>query len=333
MSAPAPQGAGSAGSGTAAVMPFDRTTTALEIVASVDLSGRTMLVTGGGSGIGLATVQALATAGARVIVADIDEQGSRDAIARLCDGRPALQIEYLRLDLGSLASVRQCAAALAQRIQRLDVLICNAGLMACPLAYTVDGHERQFAVNFLGHYLLARLLQPLLVAAGAARVVSVSSIGHRRSDIQWDDIDWRSTEYDRWKAYGQSKTACALLAVAIDHLWQAQGIRANTMNPGGSNTGLHQFLTDDERRRQGFLDGGNRPPERWRRPEQCAATSVWLATAPALAQVGGRYFEELAEASPWVASEPMKGVNAYALSLPSALRLWSVAAQMVGLQD
>lgn len=312
-------------------MKFDRNTTAFQVVRNLDLRGRTMLVTGGGAGIGWATSRALAAAGARVLVADINESGSREAIAGLLTEHPDHRIEYLPLDLGSLSMVRQFAADLGGLTDRLDVLVCNAGLMACPLAYTVDGHERQFGVNYLGHYLLARLLQPLLAAAGSARVVSISSIGHRRSDILWDDIDFRDHAYDRWQAYGQSKTACALLAVAIDHLWKSQGIRANTMNPGGSNTGLHQYLNEEDRRRVGFLDEQKRVPDRWRTPEQCAATSVWLAASPELQDVGGRYFEDFVESAPWNEHDPMKGVRPYALSRESALRLWRIAAGMVGL--
>jgi NAD(P)-dependent dehydrogenase (short-subunit alcohol dehydrogenase family) len=313
-------------------MNFDRTTTATEVVRGLDLSGRTILVTGGGAGIGAATAGALAGAGARVIVADINDVVSRETIAEHLRRNPGARIDFLQLDLGSLDSVRRVASDLREQIDTLDVLVCNAGLMACPLAHTVDGHERQFAVNFLGHYLLARLLEPSLARASAARVVSVSSIGHRRSDIVWDDIDFRRREYDRWSAYGQSKTACSLLAVAIDHLWRPKGIRSNTMNPGGSNTGLHQFLTDDERRRQGFLDNANKVPDRWRSPEQCAATSVWLAVGTELEGVGGRYFEGFAEAPAWDERDPMKGVRPYALSQDNSMRLWRVAAGMVGLE-
>jgi NAD(P)-dependent dehydrogenase (short-subunit alcohol dehydrogenase family) len=257
---------------------------------------------------------------------------SRETIAEHLRRDPGARIDFLQLDLGSLDSVRRVASDLREQVDTLDVLVCNAGLMACPLAHTVDGHERQFAVNFLGHYLLARLLEPSLARASAARVVSVSSIGHRRSDIVWDDIDFHRREYDRWSAYGQSKTACSLLAVAIDHLWRPKGIRANTMNPGGSNTGLHQFLTDDERRRQGFLDNANKVPDRWRSPEQCAATSVWLAVGTELEGVGGRYFEGFAEAPAWDERDPMKGVRPYALSQDNSMRLWRVAAGMVGLE-
>ncbi len=314
-------------------MPFDRNTTALQVVENIDLSGRVALVTGGGAGIGLSTATALASAGAKVTIADINLAASEQAAAVIRQTHPGAVVDVLHLDLGSLAQVRAFADKFRSREQKLDILVNNAGIMACPQATTVDGHERQFGVNFLGHYLLTRLLEPLLRASGQARVVCVSSIGHRRTDIHYDDIDYRTRPYERWEAYSQSKTACALLAVALDTLWRDKGIRSNTLNPGGSATGLHQYLDDDERRRLGFIDDAGKQPDRWRSPDQCAATSVWLACAPELEGVGGRYFEEFAEAIPWRAEDPMRGVRPYAIAPDNALRLWSVAAAMTRLPD
>ena len=314
-------------------MPFDRNTTALQVVENIDLSGRVALVTGGGAGIGLSTATALASAGAKVTIADINLAASEQAAAVIRQTHPGAVVDVLHLDLGSLAQVRAFADTFRSREQKLDILVNNAGIMACPQATTVDGHERQFGVNFLGHYLLTRLLEPLLRASGQARVVCVSSIGHRRTDIHYDDIDYRTRPYERWEAYSQSKTACALLAVALDTLWRDKGIRSNTLNPGGSATGLHQYLDDEERRRLGFIDDAGKQPDRWRSPDQCAATSVWLACAPELEGVGGRYFEEFAEAIPWRAEDPMRGVRPYAIAPDNALRLWSVAAAMTRLPD
>ena len=314
-------------------MPFDRNTTALHVVENIDLSGRVALVTGGGAGIGLSTATALASAGAKVTIADINLAASEQAAAVIRQTHPGAVVDVLHLDLGSLAQVRAFADKFRSREQELDILVNNAGIMACPQSTTVDGHERQFGVNFLGHYLLTRLLEPLLRASGQARVVCVSSIGHRRTDIHYDDIDYRTRPYERWEAYSQSKTACALLAVALDTLWRDKGIRSNTLNPGGSATGLHQYLDDDERRRLGFIDDAGKQPDRWRSPDQCAATSVWLACAPELEGVGGRYFEEFAEAIPWRAEDPMRGVRPYAIAPDNALRLWSVAAAMTRLPD
>jgi NAD(P)-dependent dehydrogenase (short-subunit alcohol dehydrogenase family) len=306
-------------------MTFHRHTTAFEVASTLDLRGRTALVTGGGAGIGHATASALAAAGAKVYIADIKAPEAPEA--------SHASLEMLPLDLGSLADVRRFAAEFRARVPQLDILVNNAGIMAPPLGYTVDGHERQFGVNFLGHYLLTRLLEPALRAAGKARVVCISSIGHRRCDVDYDDIDFRTRPYDRWQAYSQSKTACALLAVAVDTLWRDRGIRGNTMNPGGSATGLHQFLDEAEQRRLGFLDSQDKQPDRWRPPEQCAATSVWLAASPELDGIGGKYFEDFAESGPWTADDPMKGVRPYAIDKDNALRLWKVAADMTGLPD
>ena len=312
---------------------FDRNTTANEVAEQVNLSGRTALVTGGGAGIGLATTTALARAGARVFVGDVNEERSLAALDEVRRANPQVSIEFVKLDLGSLEAVREFAQRFQAQSPVLDILVNNAGIMACPFGRTVDGFELQLGVNFLGHYVLTRSLLPALDAAKSARIVSVSSIGHRRTDICYEDINFQSRPYDRWEAYGQSKTACALLAIAADELWRDRGIRANTMNPGGSFTSLHQYLSDDERRRIGFLDADNKMPDRWRSPEQCAATSVWLASAPELEGVGGKYFEEFAEAQPWSADDPMKGVRPYAISKPNALRLWNIAADMVGLAN
>ena len=310
---------------------FDRTASAADVVKGLNLRDKTVLVTGGGSGIGHATACALAGAGANVVVADVNAAQSAAAIAAFLATTPAAHMRYLPLDLGSLASVSAFADGFLTDTPQLDVLVNNAGIMASPMGRTVDGHELQLGINFLGHYLLTRLLEPALTRTPGARVVCVASIGHRRSDIQWDDMDYHHRTYDRWEAYGQSKTACALLAVAIDTLWGAHGVHANTLNPGGSPTGLHQYLSDEERQRQGWLDAAGKMPDRWRSPEQCAATSAWLATAPELAGIGGKYFEECQEALPWHADEPMAGVKPYALSFESALRLWQVAGEMVGL--
>lgn len=312
-------------------MKFDRHTTALEVVRDIDLNGRTALVTGGASGFGLSTATALASAGAKVHIADINEAAAREAASTICKAHPQARIEVVGLDLGSLADVRSFAQTFLSTEPRLDILINNAGIMACPQAYTADGFERQFAINFLGHYVLTRSLEPALRAAGRARVVCVSSIAHRRTDIHYDDINYHHRPYERWDAYSQSKTACALLAVAIDTLWCGHGIRSNTMNPGGSATGLHQYLDEAEQRRLGFLDKHDKQPDRWRSPDQCAATTVWLACAPELKDVGGKYFEEFSEAPLWREEDPMKGVRPYAIDPANALRLWSVAAAMTGL--
>jgi len=304
---------------------FDAASSAQEVAAGCDLSGRRALVTGGASGIGREIAHALAAAGADILIADVDREQGESAAAAVAAATGNRAVRFAALDLGSLAAVRDFAAGLRDRGAGLDILINNAGVMACPLAYTVDGHERQFAVNYLGHFLLALLLAPALERAAPSRLVSVSSIAHRRADIDFDDIDFRTRPYERWEAYGQSKTACALLAIAYTERMAARGITCNAVNPGGSMTGLHRHLTGEEMRALGWLDERGRPPARWRTPAQCAATSVWAATTPELVGIGGLYLEECREAEPWQSDRPMAGVRNYARDPARARRLWEVS--------
>lgn len=307
---------------------FDARTTALEVVHGIDLAGRTALVTGGAGGIGLEIVRALATAGARVIVADVDVAAGEANLRGLQESLPGSRIDLRAIDLASFTSIRAFAAATRTELRSLEVLINNAGVMACPLKRTVEGHEFQFGVNYLGHWLLANELRPALEAAGSARIVSVSSIGHRRADVDFDDVDWRLKPYDKWAAYGQSKTACSLLAVAWTARYASRGIVCNAMNPGGSMTGLQRHMDHDEMVKVGYIDADGKVNERWRSPAQCAATSAWLAADPALEGVSGRYFENCAEAGPPTPDRPMAGVLPYALDPERAERLWRLSEQL-----
>jgi len=305
---------------------FDGSATAQDVVAGLDLRGRHAIVTGGAGDMGREIVRALAGAGANVTVADLDEDAAQ-RVATEAGGEGAA------LDLASLAAVRRFAEAWMARHAALDILVNNAGVMACPERRSADGHELQFAVNFLGHLALARALRPALErAAGArgeaARVVSVSSIAHRRAGVDFEDPDFLRRPYEKWVAYGQSKTACALLALALTEHWCARGVVCNALNPGGAMTGLMRHLSEAEMRAAGWLDDEGRPPARWRSAAQCAATATWAATAPELANSGGRYFEECADALPWRAEQPMQGVLPHARSLPDALRLWEMAERM-----
>jgi NAD(P)-dependent dehydrogenase (short-subunit alcohol dehydrogenase family) len=308
---------------------FDETSTASEVARGVDLGGKVALVTGGAAGIGREIVRALAQAGAEVLIGDIDAAACNEAIADIRAGHAQAQVNGARLDLGDLASVRDFAASALDARPKLDILVNNAGIMAPPLGYTRSGHELQFGINYLGHYALVAALLPALARAPAARVVSVSSIGHRRSDVNFDDIDYRSRPYDRWEAYGQSKTACALLAVAITETHREHGITANAVNPGGSMTGLQRYLSQDELRAMGWLDAQGRVLARWRSPAQCAATSVWAATGTELAGIGGLYLENCGQAAPWQREKPMQGVMPHALARDTALRLLELSRQMV----
>lgn len=309
---------------------YDASTTALDVIEGVNLAGKIAMVTGGGSGIGLEISRALAAAGARVIIADVDDAKAAEAVQSIGASHPDAVVETDHLDLGSLASVREMAARFLARDLPLDILIENAGVMAPPLSRTKDGHELQFGINFLGHFELARYLEPALIRAGRARAVVVSSIGHRRADVDFDDPDFHTKSYNRWEAYSQSKTACALLAVGLNDRLSKHGVTVNTMNPGGSMTGLMRYMTQEEMLELGWIDREGRVLARWRSPEQCAATSVWLVTAPEVEGKGGRYFENCNESGPWTEDDPNSGVKPHALSLKSARRLWTLGEQMAG---
>jgi NAD(P)-dependent dehydrogenase (short-subunit alcohol dehydrogenase family) len=302
------------------VRRFDAEATARDVVAGLDLRGRTALVTGGAGAMGREIGAALAEAGATVVLADVDAGP---------DG-----FENVALDLASLAAVRDFARGWVAAKRPLHMLVSNAGVMACPERRTADGHELQFGVNFLGHWYLAVSLLPALERGAqeigeAARIVSVSSIAHRRSDIHWDDVDYRTRPYERWEAYGQSKTACALVAIAATERLRGHGVVCNALNPGGAMTGLMRHLSQEELRANGWLDADGKPPARWRSAAQCAATATWAASAPELAGVGGLYLEECAEAAPWQADKPMQGVLPHARNPQAAHRLWQLAEAMV----
>ena len=311
------------------VSRFDAQTRAKEVVAGLDLKGRTAIITGGATGIGIETARALSEAGARVVLAVRNLQAGGRAAADLArTARAPVTVESL--DLADLASVR----AFLERWDNypLHLLINNAGVMACPLAYTADGLEMQIGANHFGHYLLALGLVPALRAGVAAtgrrsRVVALSSLAHRRSPVHFDDVNYRSRPYDRWEAYGQSKTADALFAVGFDRRFRGQGITANAVMPGGVMTPLQRHLTREEMIDFGWLDQDGRVNGRFKTPEQGAATSVWAAVDPELEGIGGRYLENCGEAPPFDSSDPTIGVMPYALDPEAAERLWALSLE------
>jgi NAD(P)-dependent dehydrogenase (short-subunit alcohol dehydrogenase family) len=217
---------------------FGALSTTSDVIAGHDLSGKTMLITGASAGIGYETARTLLGAGAEVILAGRSLAKGEQTVQALQRAYPETCVHFLPLDLGKLSSVRQTAKHFFARWNKLDVLINNAAIMATPLGYTPDGYEQQFATNFLGHFLLTQSLFPALRNAVPARVVSLTSGTHRASDIHFDDIHYRHRPYEKWEAYGQSKTADALFAVALTRHFREQGITANAVNPGGVRTGL-----------------------------------------------------------------------------------------------
>jgi len=301
--------------------PFDATSTAAEVIADVDLRGARAIVTGAASGIGIETARALASAGATVTLA-VRNTAAGEKVAADIGGATTVA----PLDLSDPASVTAFVGAWHGP---LHILVNNAGVMAIQdRQISASGHEMQFATNHLGHFALATGLHAALAAADGARVVSVSSSGHLRSPVIFDDIDYRFREYDPFSAYGQSKTANVLFAVGVTQRWADDGITANALMPGGIMTALQRHLGKD------FQDGAD---ERFRRagsrvktPEQGAATSVLLAASPHVAGVSGRYFEDCREAAVVDHRDEfgITGVAPYALDDDNAERLWNLSLRL-----
>ena len=236
----------------------------------------------------------------------------------------------LKLDLASLASVRQAAEEYLQKWPRLDILINNAGVMATPFSATSDGFEMQFGTNHLGHFLFTSLLLPALLKAAPARVVMVTSGAHGGSDIHWDDIQYHNRPYNQWEAYGQSKTANILFAVGLTQRYAEQGLTANAVEPGAIRTGLQKYIPAEDWQTLGWSDAeGNLAPY-FKTTKQGAATSVWAAVGPALAGVGGLYLSDCQVVAAQSDEHP-SGYKPYATDSASATRLWELSEQLVGL--
>lgn len=303
--------------------PFGFDSTAADVIADVDLSGKRAIVTGASSGIGIETARALAAAGASVTLA-VRNTSAGDEVAagiRATDGNDAVTVGAL--DLADLSSV---AAFVRAWSGPLDILVNNAGVMAVPeLTLSSTGHELQFATNHLGHFALSVGLHDALAAAGGARIVSVSSGGHLRSPVVFDDIDYAFRDYDPFGAYGQSKTANVLFAVEATRRWADDGITSNALMPGAIfDTALGRHV-----------DAGHTAAAAkqltLKSVEQGAATSVLLAASPLLDGIGGRYFEDCAEARivDRRGAPGSGGVARYALDPANAERLWEVSSRMV----
>ena len=309
---------------------FGPTTTAQEVVAECNLKGKVAIVTGGYSGIGLETTRALTSAGAKVIVPARNSQKARDALRSMAE--TVMEI----LDLMNPASIDEFAKRFLETGQALHILINNAGIMAPPLVRDSRGYESQFSTNHLGHFHLTCRLWSALRQANGARVVSLSSYAHRRSGVDFDDWNFQRRPYDRWQAYGQSKTANALFALALDGIGRQYGVRAFSVHPGGVVTDLIRNMTAEEIASYRILDAAGKPiidPERnLKTPEQGAATSVWCATSTQLNGLGGVYCADcdIAPALPSDDSTELHGVRPRATNPEFAARLWSLSEQLTG---
>ena len=256
---------------------FGARTSAREAVAGRDLSGKTAIVTGGYSGLGLETTRALAEAGATVIVPARTAEKAKAALADM----PG-HVGQAALDLADPASIDAFAEDFLATGNALDILLNNAAIMAAPLMRDARGYEAQFATNHLGHFQLTARLWPALQKAGGARVVSLSSIGHRRAPVNLEDPSFDRGEYDKWESYGRAKSANSLFAVGLDKRGATHGVRAFAVHPGGIMTDLQRFMPDEEKRAMGWIDDQGRINERFKTTEQGAATSVWCAVSPSL---------------------------------------------------
>ncbi len=306
--------------------PFGYRSTAGEVIDGIDLSGRCVVVTGGYSGIGTETVRAIAAAGAQVIVGARRTGQAHDVLDAL-DG----DIAILPLDLADPASIDAFAEAVAGRTDTIDILINNAAIMASPLGRDARGYEMQFATNHLGHFQLTARLWPLLLAGGGARVVALSSIGHRLHGLDLDDPNFERRDYDKWLAYGQAKSANALFALQLDKLGESRGVRAFAVHPGGIATPLQRHLTMEEQRAMGWYDEDGNVHEAFKSTEEGAATTVWCAVSPLLEGEGGVYCEDCEVA---VAADPEKpragGYYPHIRDENLAGKLWTKSEEMTG---
>jgi NAD(P)-dependent dehydrogenase (short-subunit alcohol dehydrogenase family) len=311
---------------------FGSESTTDDVLEGIDLTGRRILVTGASAGLGVETTRALAAHGASVTMAVRDLTKGAAALDEIVATVPDADLELRPLDLADLASVRTFADGFLEDHDRLDVLIANAGIMACPYGTTVDGFELQLGTNHLGHFLLITRLLPALQVAGVdggARVVLLSSTGHQLSDVDLDDPGFEHTAYDPWMAYGRAKTANVLCAVGLDQRFRDQGVRAFAVHPGGIHTELGRHMTKDVL--QALMDRLAAAPTEtvWKSVPQGAATSVYAATSPDLDGKGGVYLEDCHIAE--VSDDPLArvGVRSYALDPASADALWAYSEQAV----
>lgn len=310
---------------------FHAKSTASEVLEGMDLSGKVAIVTGGYSGIGIETVRGLADKGATVIIPVRSEVKAKESLAEL-----AGDIKTAPMDLADLASVRNFADSMNESLDRLDLLINNAGVMASPESRVGPGWESQFGICHMGHFALTKELSALLEKTQDARVVALSSAAHKITDVKWDDIQFEKTEYDKWQAYGQAKTANALFANALSRRLKSSGGLAFSVHPGGIFTPLQRHLPKEEMIALGWLDESGEPSELakqgFKSPEQGASTTLWAATSAKLVGKPGVYCEDAdiaALTDPDAPTARYFGVDPHACDDENAERLWEMSEKML----
>jgi NAD(P)-dependent dehydrogenase (short-subunit alcohol dehydrogenase family) len=318
---------------------FGATSTTEEVLSGVNLHGKRILVTGVSAGLGVETARSLAAHGAQVVGAARDLTKAEAATSQVRKDAAAHggSFELVELDLASLKSVRACTDKLLAKEEPFDVVIANAGVMATPFGHTVDGFETQFGTNHLGHFVLVNRIASLIRAGG--RLINLSSSGHRYSNVDLQDPNFERTPYEPFVAYGRSKTANILFAVAFDERHRKRGVRAAAVHPGGIHTELGRHI--DPSRIQGIIDQMNeqlaaegKPPFQWKTVPQGAATSVWAGVVAPADEIGGRYCENCHVG--YVVPEHVtisaisEGVRGYALDPNTAEALWKKSEELVG---
>jgi NAD(P)-dependent dehydrogenase (short-subunit alcohol dehydrogenase family) len=310
---------------------FAAKTDGADVIADIDLTGKTAIVTGGYSGIGLETVRALAAKGVAVVVPVRSPAKATENLAGV-----AGDVKTAPLDLADLASVRSFSELMLGDLDRLDLLINNAAIMANPESRVGPGWESQFGINHMGHFALTKALLPLIERTAGARVIALSSTAHKMADIRWDDVQFESGEYDKWQAYGQAKTANALFANALSRRLADKDALAFSVHPGGIFTPLQRHLPQEEMIAFGWLDENGEPTEMakagFKTPEQGTSTTLWAATSAKLEGKPGVYCEDCDIATPTDPDSPMAryvGVNEHACSDESAERLWSISEALL----
>jgi NAD(P)-dependent dehydrogenase (short-subunit alcohol dehydrogenase family) len=312
---------------------FGANSTTDQVLQGVNLRGKRVLVTGASAGLGVETARVLASHGAEVIGAVRDlakAQKATDPVRGQAANGGSLRL--IQLDLASLKSVRQCADALVSEGTPFDVIIANAGVMACPKSTTADGFETQFGTNHLGHFVLVNRIAPLL--RSGSRLVNLSSAGHRFADVDLEDPNFERAKYEAFIAYGRSKTANILFAVEFDRRHRARGVRATALHPGAIETELGRYMTPEVR--SALIANINAtmpkdaPPFSYKSIPQGAATSVWAACIADAEAVGGRYCEDCHVAEISSAPGIRGGVQPYALNPARAQALWQKSEEMVG---
>ncbi len=304
-----------------------------QILEGLDLTGITAIVTGGYSGIGFETTKALASKGAKVIIPVRTPAKATENLAAL-EGTRAGSIVTHPMDLADLGTVRAFTETLNVELDHVDLLINNAGVMATPERRVGPNWEYQFGINHMGHFALTKGLMPLLEKAEAPRVVALSSVAHLRNGILWDDIHFHDTEYDKWVAYAQAKSANALFAVELSSRMSSFGGRAMSVHPGGIFTPLQRDLPVEEQIMMGWLDADGNPSQlaraAFKSPSQGCTTTLWAATSPLLDDKHGLYCEDCDVAQLWSAESPMgANVKPHAVDPEDAARLWDFSDRML----